>query len=290
MPDPFPSGAGPVYGRGMIRLSKPLAATAAAAALALSACSALQPVMGALHVGPAAAPVDASLAGPSPTKLTGYLSAQDLDGKALLGPPPAPDSLRGQADRDAYLQSRALQGSPRWAQAIRDNDIWAGGALERYSCATGVEIGAKTTPAVWKLLHRIELDVRTVGTPAKDFYNRSRPMIGDERPICIPREGWMKTNASYPSGHAMVGWSWALVLSEIRPANADALLAAGKAIGDSRWICGVHYQSDVEAGRTLGAAMVARLHAEPQFQTDFAQAKAELAKAPKATGLSCPAA
>jgi len=247
----------------MTRLSKPLAAATALAALtlALGACSALQPVMGALHAGPARAPVDASLAGPTPTKLTGYLTAQDIDGKALLGPPPAPDSLRGQSDRDAYLQTRSLQGSPRWAQAIRDNDIWAGGALERYSCATGVEIGAKTTPAVWTLLHRIELDVRTVGTPAKDFYNPSRPMVG---------------------------WSWALVLSEMRPANTDALLAAGKAIGDSRWICGVHYQSDVEAGRTLGAAMVARLHAEPQFQADFARAKAELAKAPKA--LSCPAA
>jgi acid phosphatase (class A) len=276
----------------MIRPSKPFAATAAVASLtlALAACSALQPVVGAFRPARSAAPVGASLAAPAATKLSGYLSAQAIDGKALLGPPPAPDSLRGQADRDAYLRTRSLQGSPRWAAAIRDNDIWAGGALERYACATGVEIGPKATPAVWKLLHRMELDVRTGGTPAKDFYNRSRPMIGDDQPICIPREGWMRTNASYPSGHAMVGWSWALVLAEIRPADTDALLAAGKAVGDSRWICGVHYQSDVEAGRTLGAAMLAREHAEPDFQTDFAQARAELAKAPKATGLSCPAA
>lgn len=263
----------------MIHISKPFAAAMAVASLALAACSALQPI--ALRPAHAAAPADASLAAPSPTKLTGYLTAQAIDGKALLGPPPAPDSLRGQADREAYLRTRGLVGSPRWAAAIRDNDIWAGGALERYACATGVEIGPKATPAVWKLLHRMELDVRTVGTPAKDFYNRGRPMIDDDKPICIPREGWMKTNASYPSGHAMVGWSWALVLAEIRPANADALLAAGKAIGDSRWICGVHYQSDVEAGRVLGAAMLAREHAEPEFQADFAQARSELNKAPR---------
>ncbi|HEX5378317.1 MAG TPA: phosphatase PAP2 family protein, partial [Phenylobacterium sp.] len=100
---------------------------------------------------------------------------------------------------------------------------------------------------------------------------------------------WMKTNASYPSGHSMVGWSWALVLSELAPDRADGLLAAGRSIGDSRVICGVHYQSDVEAGRTLSAAMVARLHADPQFEADLAQARAELAKAPRATGLSCPA-
>jgi acid phosphatase (class A) len=43
-------------------------------------------------------------------------------------------------------------------------------------------------------------------------------------------------------------------------------------------ICGVHYQSDVEAGRQLGAAMVARLHAEPAFEKDLAAARAELAR------------
>ena len=43
--------------------------------------------------------------------------------------------------------------------------------------------------------------------------------------------------------------------------------------------CGVHYPSDVEAGRTVGAALVARLHAEPQFLADMAAAKAELATA-----------
>ncbi|WP_304164394.1 phosphatase PAP2 family protein [Phenylobacterium aquaticum] len=272
----------------MIRLSKPFTTTVAVAALtlALGACSALRPVMGVLRPAHARTPVDATAYGAS--KLRGYLGPDAIDGKTLLGPPPAPDSLRGQADRQAYEQTRALQGSPRWSAAIRDNDIWAGGALERYSCAAGRQISSQATPAVWKLLHRMELDVRTVGTPAKDFYNRSRPMIGDDRPICIPREGWMKTNASYPSGHAMVGWSWALVLAEMAPANTDALLGAGKAIGDSRWICGVHYQSDVEAGRVLGAAMLAREHAEPQFLADFAKAKAELAKAPSRTA-ACPA-
>ncbi|HQN52040.1 MAG TPA: phosphatase PAP2 family protein, partial [Phenylobacterium sp.] len=132
-----------------------------------------------------------------------------------------------------------------------------------------------------------EAKYATVGTPAKNFYNRTRPMIGDDRPICVPREDWMRTNASYPSGHAMVGWSWALILTEIQPKAADGLMSAGKAVGDSRAICGVHYPSDIEAGRTLAAAMVARLHADASFQADLAAAKAELAKAPKAQGMSC---
>jgi acid phosphatase (class A) len=254
-----------------------------AAVLALSACSALP-------AGPRPVAQDASLRIPGGAKLTGYFAANPLDGAALLGPPPSPDSLRGRADRELYEQDRKLAGSPRWAEAILDDDIWGGGALRRYSCALGVKLGDAETPAIARLLHRIELDVRTVGTPPKQAYDRRRPMLGDDKPICVPREDWMKTNASYPSGHSMTGWAWALVLSEIAPAKADGLLAAGKTVGDSRVICGVHFQSDVEAGRVIGSAMVARLHADPQFLADLASAKAELAKAPAASNLSCPAA
>jgi len=234
-------------------------------------------------------PVDPSMAGPTPAKLAGYLATGDLDGRAVIGPPPAPDSPRGEADRSIYLQTRSLAGSARWTQATRDNDLWNGGALERYACALGRPIDADALPRTYRLLRRIELDGRTVGTPPKDHFNRTRPLIGDDRPVCIRREDWMKTNASYPSGHAMVGWAWGLVLGELVPAKASELMEAGRAIGDSRVICGVHYQSDVEAGRMLGAAMVAEEHANAQFRVDLAAARAELAKPPGAAALSCPA-
>jgi acid phosphatase (class A) len=252
--------------------------TIAAASLALAACAAISD----------APPADASLAGPllnpPPTKLTGYLKSDALDGAALLGPPPAPDSLRGQADRQVFEETRALKGTARWKQAIVDNDLWGGGALKQYACTAGVAIDDAQAPATLRLLHRVELDVRTVGTPAKNHYGRLRPMIGNDAPICVPREDWMKTNASYPSGHSMTGWAWALILAELKPEKADALLAVGKAMGDSRAICGVHFPSDIEAGRTLGAAMVARLHAEPQFQADLAKAREELARAAPPVG------
>lgn len=238
-------------------------------------------------------PVDPSLAGPSPTKLTGYLALGDLDGQVVIGPPPAPDSPRGKADRTIYLENRKLAGTPRWKAATRDNDLWTGGALERYACALGRPIDAKALPATYRLLQRIELDARMVGTPPKDHYNRTRPLIGDDLPVCIKREDWMRTNASYPSGHAMTGWAWGLVLGELVPAKASGLLEAGREIGDSRVICGVHYQSDVEAGRMLGAAMVAAEHANVAFKTDFAAARTELAKAKTKVGAgarsSCPA-
>jgi acid phosphatase (class A) len=135
----------------------------------------------------------------------------------------------------------------------------------------------------------VELDVRTVGTPPKDHYNRTRPLIGNDLPVCVPREDWMKTNASYPSGHSMTGWAWALILGELEPGKVGPLMQAGDAIGESRIICGVHYRSDVEAGRKLGAAMVARLHSDPAFLSDLAAARAELKRVHTAAPLNCAA-
>lgn len=227
--------------------------------------------------GPTAA--DPSLAAPVPTKLTGYLPADVLDGKSILGPPPAADTPLGRADQAFYDDTRALEGSPRWKVAQQDNDLWQGGALKRFSCALGVELSERETPTTWKLLHKIEIDVRDVGTPAKNHFARLRPALGNDKPICVPREEWMKTNASYPSGHSMVAWSWALILTEAAPGRADALLRLGQDSGDSRAICGVHYPTDVQAGRTLAAGMVARLHAEPAFTADLAAARREIAAA-----------
>lgn len=248
-------------------ISRPLMTTAALAVL--SACA---------SGSPASPPQDASM-GPPPTDLAGYFRTNPLDGKAILGPPPTPDSAHGKADRALFDETRALEGTARWKTAIQDNDLWGGGALKRFSCAAGVDINERQTPATLKMLHRIELDVRTVGTPAKDAYGRPRPLIGNDAPLCVKREDWMKTNSSYPSGHSMTAWSWALILAEAVPAKADALLMVGREGGESRVICGVHFKSDVEAGRTLGSAMVARLHADPAFIADLAKAKREMAAA-----------
>lgn len=253
----------------------------AAAVVALSSCAATS--------GPQqAARPDPAKAQPVATRLVGYLPKGALDGKVILPPPPAAGSAHDNADRAYYEETRALKDSPRWKLAQQDNDLWQGGALKRFSCALGVEISEAQTPTTWKLLHRIELDVRDVGTPAKDFFARKRPALGNDAPICVPREKWLETNASYPSGHSMVAWSWALILTEAAPAKADALLKLGQESGDSRVICGVHFPSDVQAGRNLAAGMVARLHADPVFMADLEKLKREIAAA-KTAPANCPA-
>jgi acid phosphatase (class A) len=107
-----------------------------------------------------------------------------------------------------------------------------------------------------------------------------RPFVELKEESCTPQdESRLATDGSYPSGHSAIGWTWALLLAELAPDADDAILARGYAFGQSRVICGVHWQSDVTSGRIVAAGVVARLHADPAFQADHAAARTELAAA-----------
>ena len=88
----------------------------------------------------------------------------------------------------------------------------------------------------------------------------------------------LRFNGSYPSGHTSLGWSTALVLSEMVPELQDTLLRTGFQYGESRVIVGAHYQSDVDAGFLCGTTAVAVMHASEYFQKDLAAARKEYCK------------
>ena len=90
----------------------------------------------------------------------------------------------------------------------------------------------------------------------------------------------LKDTGSYPSTHALMGLAVALVLSEVLPERADALMARGLEFGESRLICGFHYHSDLEGGRLVAATLYARLQANPAYRQDIVTLRQELAVAP----------
>ncbi|MBX3480864.1 MAG: phosphatase PAP2 family protein [Caulobacter sp.] len=215
----------------------------------------------------------------------GYLPREALpDSLLVIGPPPESGSALDKADHERFKDSRKMMGGPRWTQAQQDVELFGAVAHKSFACAIGKAITPEATPVLSSLLDRVVIDAGGSTYAAKNRYSRTRPMIGNDEPICVPREDWMKTNGSYPSGHAAAGWAWGLILAELAPDKATEAATRAREFGDSRWICGVHFQSDVEAGRVMGAATVARLHADPAFMADMAKAKAELEKAPAAQG------
>jgi acid phosphatase (class A) len=73
----------------------------------------------------------------------------------------------------------------------------------------------------------------------------------------------------------------AAVLAELAPQQRPAIMERGRELGWNRVVAGVHYPSDVTAGRVLGTAIAKALLADPKFQQEFMQVKQEFAAAKK---------
>jgi acid phosphatase (class A) len=206
---------------------------------------------------------------------TGYLPTNELPNSlTLLPPPPAPDSTAFAADQDAYRLTRVLRDTPRWELANEDAALLA----ETFSCALEAPIGREATPHLYELMVRSRFDAGHATGRAKVYYKRVRPFAMTGEASCTPHdEPKLIQNGSFPSGHAAIGWTWALILSEVAPDRTDALLERGYAFGQSRVICGMHWQSDVDAGRLIAAGVFARLHADPAFRAQVEAARVELA-------------
>lgn len=211
--------------------------------------------------------------------LAGYLERKEYpDSLALIPPPPAPGSAAFALDEDVARRTFALRGTARFALALSDFDLSFPHAGGTFSCALNAPVTEQDTPRLYMLLRRTMTDVALSTYAAKNHYNRQRPFVLNKEPICAPEmKAELEKDGSYPSGHTAIGWAWALIFAEISPEQADAILARGQAFGESRNVCNHHWYSDVDWGRFMGAATVARLHANPAFRADLEAAKAELA-------------
>ncbi|MGO4329442.1 phosphatase PAP2 family protein [Cupriavidus sp. 2TAF22] len=249
-----------------------------------STCRAALPVLAAALLaagcagqgqGSAAAPVPEI----RPGILAGYLPAEARpDSLQLVPPPPAPGSAAQAMDDETARASVALRGTARWRQAAVDANLGFPRAAQIFSCALDAPVSQEQTPRLYLLLRRTLADAGLSTYGVKDKYVRPRPFMVNHEPTCTPdEEPKLVKDGSYPSGHNAIGWAWALILAETSPQQSDAILARGLAYGQSRLVCNVHWQSDAMQGRIMGAATVARLHADPLFRADLVAAKAELA-------------
>ena len=214
----------------------------------------------------------------------GYLNPADLPLRlALLGAPPKPDSAALARDEEARRAALALRGTAREALAATDAELSFPGPANTFSCAMGTQISEKTTPHLYTLMQRTLTDAGGSTYAGKNAYNRTRPFVVHDEGTCRKdMEPLLRTDGSWPSGHSAAGWAWGLILAEVNPARATELMTRGLAYGQSRVICNAHWQSDVDAGRIMGAATVASLHSNPPFLKDLAAAKEEIQAAQKA--------
>lgn len=196
----------------------------------------------------------------------------------LLPPPPDVNDIRFLNDKAQYEWGLLQRNTPRGEQAVKDADIISGDGLSAaFSDAFGIKISKDKTPEIYKLISNMIGDAADMSTrEAKKHYMRVRPFMLFEKPTCTPdQDELLAKDGSYPSGHTALGWATALVLAEINGENKNEILERGYEIGQSRVICGCHYQSDVDAGRIVGSAAVASLHANEGFKKQLEKAKKE---------------
>ena len=214
-----------------------------------------------------------------------YLQDSDVaNSLELLNPPPQPTEILFLYDKAQYELGKMLRNTPRGEQATQDAHLGGMGISNAFSEAFGVQITKEKTPELYKLATNMLEDAGDLATrDAKEYYMRERPFSFFNEPTCIPEhEKGLSTNGSYPSGHTSIGWATALVLSEINTDRQNEILKRGYEMGQSRVICGFHYQSDVDAARLVASAVVARLHADEGFTKQLNKAKAEFLKLKKA--------
>lgn len=213
----------------------------------------------------------------TPVRAAGYLGPDELDVLAVVAPAPVGGSARYEADRKIFLATRTLEGSPRWRMADDDAQLGSAKLLQHFACALDAEIEPAAVPQTLRLLQRSVRDAGNAMNVVKDHYQRLRPYHIDTGPLCRAVEDLGDT-FDYPSGHAMAGWAWAMALSQLAPDRAAPLLARGRAIGESRIVCGVHNSSAVDASRVAATAVMVALYAKPEWQADAEGARTELAK------------
>ena len=228
-----------------------------------------------------------------------YMLPGSYDVVKVLAPPPARGSEAERHDLETILEYQRTSSPERVRLAESDatDDIGA------FAGVLGVD--PAKLPGVAAFLRKVARDTQFATVVGKDCWERPRPFVLDNRihppgmmqsqvagrpgekntaphdasSPCPPLQPAPAYSYSYPSGHSTRGAMTAIVLAQMVPEKRAEIFARGWDFGVSRIIGGVHYPSDVEAGRIDATAMASIMMQNHDFESDLATARAELRKA-----------
>jgi len=205
-----------------------------------------------------------------------YLPGITADFVAIFPPPPSADSAATRAELDELLALQSKRTDAEVNAARRDRKT----EVERFYGALGFAPGTEPDlPLLHGLAERVEDDIRPYVRAAKNRFRRLRPYEIEERlePCIVDVRG----DLSYPSGHANYGYVMAYLLKELVPERATELTARADEFARQRMVCGVHFKSDLEAGRRGAEWLVRALLASEAYRVAAQSARTELRTALK---------
>jgi len=200
-----------------------------------------------------------------------YVAPGALDLKALLPAPPAPDSPETRAEIAELLGLQAVR-TP--AQAGRCRQIEGEDLFLFGSEVLGGWFNAANLPLTAKFFTEVREDFGPLNRAAKAVWPRRRPPFADAR--VTPCVEFADTGA-YPSGHAVQSALWAGLLGAIYPEQTAGFQARADETRRYKLLSGVHYASDLHAGRIVGEAIAREFLKSPDVRRIIGKLRAEAA-------------
>lgn len=114
-----------------------------------------------------------------------------------------------------------------------------------------------------RLRHLIQTNIWWAVFHYKVQASRSRPWSQTSinlYPIFQRPDRLYPGHPSYPSGHATMAYTWALLLAKFHASKAPALLLAATEVAVNREVAGVHFPSDKVCGLALGSEIAKQIY------------------------------
>jgi acid phosphatase (class A) len=194
-----------------------------------------------------------------------YVAAEQF--KAVkFTPPPAPGSEAQKADLAVTLDWQQKRTGADCAKA----NLTAGAGYDSF-WGVNSPFPQPLPKEVKTFFARISYDLDGAVTVMKDRYQRPRPYAaypGQAVPCVSKSWGY-----SYPSGHTTFSRVFADVLSDIVPERRAEFYAKADEIAGDRVIGGVHFASDIAAGKAFGDMFHEELLKSPEYMKEVERLK-----------------
>lgn len=190
----------------------------------------------------------------------------------LLPPPPPDSSIEAYAERAYIRQYLDLSTADQLKLAKDDAKNESVSFFE--SAIPGFQVA--DLPSTVRLFDRIRLADKKITERFKARFDRKRPyQVDDSIEPCLPPKK-PNVSSSNPSGHAVMAYAFAIVLSELLPMHAGSIISRAELYSQNRILCGAHHPFDIRSGQVLGTVIGLEVLRSADFAPYLDAAKAEL--------------
>ena len=203
------------------------------------------------------------------------LPAGTFNPAQILPAPPPDNSPEAQVERDT-IKAAYRDATPQQREAAQRD---AANESVRLFADTLPGFDLDKLPATRALFKTVRANENIQTGIFKTYFNRQRPYQVDTSIVpCLPPKNF-DINASDPSGHTSMAFSSAVILANLLPDYAPAIMRRAEQYGRHRIVCGAHHPFDVRSGQVLGTLIGTTLLKTPALEPQLDAARIELARA-----------